>query len=447
MDCIEIEYCPEFPEQAFDYDAARATALTTLPGESCGAASACVMGEQPAEFVPEIDMKLFDPVIAAIRSGSGLVEALHATQEAYGYLPRLALEAIAEEMNVELSRVYGVASFYAQFRLRPVGKYVIDVCMGTACHVAGAPLVVEAFSNELEIPVGGTTPDGLFTLQTVNCVGACALAPVVRIGDEETLGRVGPNEARRLVRKLRKAGEGGGLMSADKITAALKAAADKNAYLADDAKAEIRICAGTACHASGRVALREAVDGVPAEARPHRQGEGRRDRLSRLLRAGPHHRPAAERPLLSQAQGHGHRRDHRDQRRRRRRGRAPALQASADRRAPGPREGHPLLRAAEAHSPQPQRQDRPVLAGRLSRPRRVFGAGQGAQGRRPRGRDRRDREEWPARPRWRGLPHRQEVALVRARTPATSTTSSATPTRATRARSWTARCSRATLIL
>ena len=204
VDCIELEYCPEFPEQPFDYEAARAAALVTLPGESCGAASACVMGENPAEFVPEIDMKLFDPVIASIRSGSGLVEALHATQEAYGYLPRLALEAIAEEMHITLSRVYGVASFYAQFRLRPVGKYVIDVCMGTACHVAGAPLVAEAFSNELEIPVGGTTPDGLFTLQTVNCVGACALAPVVRIGADETIGRVGPTEARRLVRRLRK---------------------------------------------------------------------------------------------------------------------------------------------------------------------------------------------------------------------------------------------------
>jgi len=204
VDAIRLEYCPEFPEQPFDAEAARAAALATLPGESCGAASACVMGEPPAEFVPEIDMKLFDPVIAGIRSGSGLVEALHATQDVYGYLPRLALENIAEEMHLPFSRVFGVASFYSQFRLRPVGKYVIDVCMGTACHVAGAPLVVEAFSQELEIPVGGTTADGLFTLQTVNCVGACALAPVVRLGSDETFGRMGPTEARRLVRKLRK---------------------------------------------------------------------------------------------------------------------------------------------------------------------------------------------------------------------------------------------------
>jgi len=204
VDCIELEYCPEFPEEPFDFDAARAAALATLPGESCGAASACVMGEAPAQFVPEIDKKLLDPVIAGIRSGSGLVEALHATQEAYGYLPRVALEDIAEEMGIPFSRVFGVASFYSQFRLRPVGKYVIDVCMGTACHVAGAPLVVEAFSQELEIPIGGTTLDGLFTLQTVNCVGACALAPVGRIGNDETFGRMGPAEARRLVRKLRK---------------------------------------------------------------------------------------------------------------------------------------------------------------------------------------------------------------------------------------------------
>lgn len=204
VDCIQLEYCPQFPEEPFDFEAARAAALATLPGESCGAASACIMGEPPAQFVPEIDLNLLDPVIARIRSGSGLVEALQATQEVYGYLPRLALERIAEEMRLPFSRVYGVASFYTQFRLRPTGKYVIDVCMGTACHVAGAPLVAEALSQELEIPIGGTTPDGLFTLQTVNCVGACALAPVVRIGNEETYGRLSPTEARRLVRRLRK---------------------------------------------------------------------------------------------------------------------------------------------------------------------------------------------------------------------------------------------------
>jgi NADH-quinone oxidoreductase subunit E len=183
VDCIEMDFCPEFEELPFDVAAERAAAKAVQP---------------------EIDMKLFDDVIARIREGSGLIEAFHTTQETYGYLPRRALEEIAGEMSLPFSRVFGVASFYSQFRLKPVGKHVIDVCMGTACHVAGAPLVVEAFAQELEIPVGETTPDGLFTLQTVNCVGACALAPVVRVGADDTYGRIGPNEARKLVRKLRR---------------------------------------------------------------------------------------------------------------------------------------------------------------------------------------------------------------------------------------------------
>jgi NADH:ubiquinone oxidoreductase subunit E len=204
VDAIELEYCPEFEELPFDVEAERAAALATLPGESCGANSACVVGEQPAGFVPEIDMKKLDPVIAAIRDGSGLIEALHATQEAYGFLPRVALEDIAEEMRLPFSRVFGVASFYAQFRLAPVGKHVISVCMGTACHVAGAPLVAEAFSQALDIPVGGTTPDLAFTLQTVNCLGACALAPAVRVGEQTTHARMTPQAARKLVAQLRK---------------------------------------------------------------------------------------------------------------------------------------------------------------------------------------------------------------------------------------------------
>lgn len=149
-------------------------------------------------------MKLFDAVIRRIREGSGLVEALHTTQELYGFLPRVALEEIAGETQLPFSRVYGVASFYSQFRLQPVGKHVISVCMGTACHVAGAPLVAEAFAQTLDIEIGATTPDMLFTLQTVNCIGACALAPAVRIGEEDTYGRVTPQQARKLVSTIRK---------------------------------------------------------------------------------------------------------------------------------------------------------------------------------------------------------------------------------------------------
>ena len=135
-------------------------------------------------------MKPFDAVVARLRAGYGLIEAFHTTQETYGYLPRQVLEGITSELSLPLSRVYGVATFYTQFRLKPIGKYVIDVCMGTACHVASTRSSSKLSPQELEIPVGETTQDRLFTLRTVNCVGACALAPVVRIGDDETHGRM-----------------------------------------------------------------------------------------------------------------------------------------------------------------------------------------------------------------------------------------------------------------
>jgi len=206
-DCIEIDYCPEFEELPFDVEAERATALLGMaPGASCSSASACEPDApvKPAFWQPEIDMALFDAVVAKLRDGAGMIEAFHTTQEAYGWLPRRALEEIADEMQLPFSRVFGVASFYSQFRLQPIGRHVISVCMGTACHVAGAPLVAEAFAQALDIEVGQTTPDMAFTLQTVNCIGACALAPAVRVGEEETYGRVSPQEARKLVTRLRK---------------------------------------------------------------------------------------------------------------------------------------------------------------------------------------------------------------------------------------------------
>ncbi|MFA4964917.1 MAG: NAD(P)H-dependent oxidoreductase subunit E [Thermoleophilia bacterium] len=136
--------------------------------------------------------------------GTGLVTMLQNTQEVYGYLPRLALQSVSLETGISLSQIYGVASFYNMFRFSKVGKHVLSVCVGTACHVAGAPLLIDAFASELGIDVGGTTPDGLFTLQTVNCIGACALAPAVRLGEEETFGRLTPDEARKIVRELRR---------------------------------------------------------------------------------------------------------------------------------------------------------------------------------------------------------------------------------------------------
>jgi NADH-quinone oxidoreductase subunit E len=152
-----------------------------------------------------VDLKPLQPVLDDFREhGTGLIAVLQNAQDAYGYLPRLVLQEISLQTGVSLAQIYGVASFYNQFRLSPVGKHLITICHGTACHVAGAPRITDAFSEELGIEVGKTTKDRLFTIQAVSCVGACSLAPVVRVGDDETHGRMTPDKARKLVADLRR---------------------------------------------------------------------------------------------------------------------------------------------------------------------------------------------------------------------------------------------------
>ena len=95
----------------------------------------------------------------------------------------------------------GVATFYSQFRLEPIGEHTIRVCFGTACHVNGAEAIADALSDELKVPVGGTTPDGKFTLESVACLGCCSLAPVITI-DDETYGRLTADKARDIIRDM-----------------------------------------------------------------------------------------------------------------------------------------------------------------------------------------------------------------------------------------------------
>lgn len=118
-----------------------------------------------------------------------LIEILREAQEIFGYLPEEVQLFIAEKMNIPLSEVYGVVTFYNFFSMKPRGKHVINVCTGTACYVKGAPRLLQMLTDELGIELGETTPDNLFTLSSVRCVGACSLAPVFVIG-EETYGRV-----------------------------------------------------------------------------------------------------------------------------------------------------------------------------------------------------------------------------------------------------------------
>ena len=118
------------------------------------------------------------------RDKSLLVDILQDIQAETGYLPREVLEETSHALDVPLSRVYGVATFFKAFSLKPRGRHLINVCMGTACHVRGAGKVLEQIEQELGIKTGETTPDFKYTLETVNCVGACALGPMVIIGED-----------------------------------------------------------------------------------------------------------------------------------------------------------------------------------------------------------------------------------------------------------------------
>jgi NADH-quinone oxidoreductase subunit E len=131
-----------------------------------------------------------------------MIPLLQGTQAIFGYLPRVAFEKIAAETGLDLSDMYGVATFYAQFRLKPVGKHIIKVCHGTACHVQNANTISDSLEDALKIKDGETTGDGMFTLESVACLGCCSLAPVMMIG-ENTYGKLTGTEAVRIVKNIR----------------------------------------------------------------------------------------------------------------------------------------------------------------------------------------------------------------------------------------------------
>ncbi len=133
-----------------------------------------------------------------------LIQVLHKAQGIFGYLPKEVQYFVARELNIPFSKVYGVVTFYNFFRTEPMGKHIINVCLGTACHVKGAKDVIEAIEKELGIKVGSTTEDKLFTLSTARCFGACGLAPVMVV-DKEVYGRLSPQKVMKIIKDYKKA--------------------------------------------------------------------------------------------------------------------------------------------------------------------------------------------------------------------------------------------------
>jgi NADH-quinone oxidoreductase subunit E len=134
-----------------------------------------------------------------------LIPMLQRTQRVWGFLPEWALLEISDHIGLPSAKVFGVATFYAQFRLQPIGKHIIRVCRGTACHVRGSNRILKEIQSRLQVTAGETTRDRLFTLETVACFGSCALAPVMVV-DDRVYGRMNPSKAMAILDEFREAG-------------------------------------------------------------------------------------------------------------------------------------------------------------------------------------------------------------------------------------------------
>jgi len=148
------------------------------------------------------DVRVTGEPVLLPRSPSSVIPLLQQMQQDEGFVSEEAIEWVARYTGSSASAVYGVATFYSQFRLQRPGKHTIRVCEGTACHVLGIGAVLERLTEELGIQVGGTTADNLFTLESVRCLGCCSLAPAVMI-DDETYGRVTPDSIIEVLKTMR----------------------------------------------------------------------------------------------------------------------------------------------------------------------------------------------------------------------------------------------------
>ena len=153
----------------------------------------------------DVDLSLLDPILKKYQSQEGaLITMLQELQAVYGYLSEVVLTHLSREVKIPLSQIYGVVTFYAQFYLTRRGRNIIRVCRGTACHVRGGSRILEAVEREVGITEGETTPDLEYSLETVACIGACALAPTMVI-NEKTYGKLTPKKVMEsLSRKDRK---------------------------------------------------------------------------------------------------------------------------------------------------------------------------------------------------------------------------------------------------
>jgi NADP-reducing hydrogenase subunit HndA len=157
----------------------------------------------PFQGSAEQEKKLLSVIDGLKGQRGALMPILQQAQDIYGYLPIEVQTIIARELKIPIEEVYGVVTFYSQFALNPKGKYKIAVCLGTACYVKGAGDIFDGFSQRLGIQSGECTEDGQFSLEACRCIGACGLAPVLMVNDEDVFGQVTVDELDDIIGKYR----------------------------------------------------------------------------------------------------------------------------------------------------------------------------------------------------------------------------------------------------
>ena len=161
----------------------------------------CTIEEQKLKVLAEFIAENVDP-----EDPQGeLIAVLHKAQDTFGYLSKDVMSFVARELQVPDAYVYGVATFYSYFTLKPRGKYPVSVCMGTACYVKGAPAILDTVKGQLEINPGETSDDGIFSLVQTRCIGACGLAPIMTVGDD-VYGRLTADQVPEILAKYQKQG-------------------------------------------------------------------------------------------------------------------------------------------------------------------------------------------------------------------------------------------------
>lgn len=163
----------------------------------------CNCGEKNNALEQDENLQKTKEMLSKYKNIRGaLIPALHEIQSIYGYLPEEALKLTSDELNISMSEIYGVTTFYSQFTLHPKGEHIIKVCLGTACYVKGAQDILDRLCSVLNVKVGKTTEDGKFTVEAARCLGGCGLAPVLMI-DDKVYGRLIPDDVIRIIEEYK----------------------------------------------------------------------------------------------------------------------------------------------------------------------------------------------------------------------------------------------------